>query len=237
MTNFRKQRVNIILVFKLFFILMVAGFYYTNPAFAEESCLRIPIEGDLTYLRLQDLETLREFGKRVNEAVNRFKEEGLARPVHILITGLPASKKTNLIESLMEILNNDGVAAVFIKYDHPSEYYGKTTVDIDEKNSDAKVIIIEGTTAIPRDPENIDLYVRTEASDGNRQHWAMHEVGGSYELGQIIASAVSPEHMPKYSDRDPDIVIRTEFFDKEFITSGKMTGQLRRGYLESQTSL
>jgi len=203
------------------------------------SALRPSIGQDTdTYDRI-GIAQLTVLGTRIREVIEDLIEKrNISRPLHILFTGPSASKKTNLAEVLVKILAENNITSVLVKYDDIAWNSTERTGDIDRKYNNKKVVIIEGTTRIPRDFENIDFYIRLEGSLYKRLDWAMLETG-SYELAQIIVGGLAEEHEPKYRDRKPDIILNTDFIDTHFINSGRLYREIKGGFIavETQSSL
>lgn len=168
-------------------------------------------------------EKLVTLGYRVAEAI--LKNKDLRAPVNILFLGPAGSRKSSSIAQIKTIMEDLGLSVeVFKTESHSSLGPALSFENLDREYPDADAIIVESTVELPRGQERIDLYVRFEGDLFNRQE-RLTEKTGSLEFAQIATSA--GVEILGYRDKEPDMLINTDFISLEFERSGGL-----RKYLE-----
>ena len=196
----------------------------------EEAYLRVPLNNDTE--RQQIVILGYKIGLLIKDAV--IKRKSINRPVNILFTGPPGSKKTTIITIVKDILEKQyKMKTEAVKLDTKNKT--PTLKDMDIQYRDADLILIESTVAgLPKDYETLDLYVKLEGGLFERQQWLTSKTE-SMEFAQI-ATAVSERALSAYTDKAPELLLNTDFIDLEFHDSGGLRKLLETGIHRSLQS-
>ncbi|MCF7916459.1 MAG: HAD-IIB family hydrolase, partial [Candidatus Omnitrophica bacterium] len=162
-------------------------------------------------------------GYKISRTVRKAKN--LGRPANVLFAGLPGSLKSTIIKIVEKILQQFDVNTGMV--DETKLLFGQefSFKAFDNADNDRDIIFVEMVTKLPQDKDILDLYVELEGNLYIRQERIV--IGsGSMEYAQARTSI---PHISKYCDKKPDLTLKTDFLDIDFINSGKLKNLLEQG--------
>jgi hypothetical protein len=173
--------------------------------------------------------TLRQGTRQVIRMIMGMQRKASDKPIVIYVKGDPATGKTTLVKDLILWLDNIygfrvGIVeerALRRSHNLSAEQTRNFTFQkACDMHSDAAIIIVEGVkNLIPRDTENLDIFIKTVVNDEQerikrlekREGLVFHELAKqgielAYTLKQVREG-------PDYPDRTPDIIVDNTIHD------------------------
>ncbi|MCX6695288.1 MAG: hypothetical protein NTU61_03230, partial [Candidatus Altiarchaeota archaeon] len=168
---------------------------------------------------------LNEVGRLIGEAI--LKQESLGRPLNVLFTGPPASKKSTLVAITRHLMESSGLKVEKVKDGRPSEIgYTNMQSEYSGPRKGTHVVVYETTTQLPKNMDEIDVYVEL-SGDPARRALRLADKTGSYEFAQIAVSG--PQKAQRSPVRQPDIVVNTDSITIQMEQDGLVTRFIQEG--------
>ncbi len=157
--------------------------------------------------------------------------ETLGRPANILVTGPSASKKSTIVGIMRFLAESCGFNTEKVKEGRMSTLIEpKGVEDYTAAATGTQIVLFEATKVLPKNIEQMDLYLEITGSVGARL-MRLDEKTGSYEFAQQVVGASTKAE--RKEGRNPDLVINTDPVSIRFEHEGGILSFLREGLVKS----